>query len=181
MVIFVIILIAAIVLMVITESIKDRVPSYHESSSRIYKRIEEYSIRLTPEQLQEFERIFNYNSNIDNYPVAHGALSQDDYITYKKWTYHNADYLNKKFRSNVMIIGPKIDAKEEDEHIDLIFHGGCLDCKSQEVKGIERCKGCSYFQSNSKLPNLRIRSEEDKGYIINSQEEFNEIVKESLK
>ena len=38
-----------------------------------------------------------------------------------------------------------------------VFHGGCLDCKSQQTHGIRRCIGCRYFDANWDLPDLSMR------------------------
>jgi hypothetical protein len=35
-----------------------------------------------------------------------------------------------------------------------IFHGGCLQCKSQEKHGINRCLGCQYFEADWSKPDL---------------------------
>jgi hypothetical protein len=40
--------------------------------------------------------------------------------------------------------------------MSVIFHGGCLSCKSQQLKGIDRCVGCQYFDANWNLPDLSI-------------------------
>lgn len=37
-----------------------------------------------------------------------------------------------------------------------LFHGGCIRCKSQDIHGISRCKGCLYFKFNHSLPDLSI-------------------------
>lgn len=45
----------------------------------------------------------------------------------------------------------------------VIFHGGCLDCNSQEIYGKHRCTGCQYFEANWQLPNLSTgHAEEEK-------------------
>lgn len=36
----------------------------------------------------------------------------------------------------------------------IIYHGGCIDCKSQEKFGRKRCKGCSYYNNDYNLPDL---------------------------
>jgi hypothetical protein len=40
---------------------------------------------------------------------------------------------------------------------NIIFHGGCLVCKSQKINGVDRCRGCMYFRADWKKPNLRIK------------------------
>lgn len=37
-----------------------------------------------------------------------------------------------------------------------IFHGGCVNCQSQEIYGEERCAGCQYLDANWELPDLSI-------------------------
>lgn len=36
----------------------------------------------------------------------------------------------------------------------VIWHGGCLNCKSQERFGLERCIYCKYQKPNWNLPDL---------------------------
>lgn len=36
------------------------------------------------------------------------------------------------------------------------FHGGCNNCKSQQIYGIDRCKSCCYFRGDWNKPNLRV-------------------------
>ena len=38
-----------------------------------------------------------------------------------------------------------------------IFHGGCLDCYSQDLYDINRCNGCRYHDANWDRPDLHIK------------------------
>jgi hypothetical protein len=38
-----------------------------------------------------------------------------------------------------------------------VFHGGCLQCKSQDKHGIRRCLGCQYFDADWNKPDLSIK------------------------
>ena len=38
-----------------------------------------------------------------------------------------------------------------------IFHGGCLDCYSQEIYDINRCSGCQYHKADWDRPDLHIK------------------------
>ena len=45
------------------------------------------------------------------------------------------------------------------ERPSIVFHGGCLGCAMQRIKGVSYCKGCKYFdfKPSSELPNLNNR------------------------
>jgi len=38
----------------------------------------------------------------------------------------------------------------------IIFHGGCVSCLSQETMGKQRCLGCACFECNWDLPDLSL-------------------------
>lgn len=40
-----------------------------------------------------------------------------------------------------------------------IYHGGCVECYSQETYGFRRCRGCRYKKAIWSLPNLFVEKE----------------------
>lgn len=56
---------------------------------------------------------------------------------------------------------------------NIIFHGGCLGCKSQRIHSINRCKGCRYFKANWDSPNLFIEGEDSHTM---GADEFNDVL-----
>lgn len=47
------------------------------------------------------------------------------------------------------------DFKPKNRNDQIVYHGGCLGCKSQNQFGLNRCVGCKYFLFDNK-PNLFI-------------------------
>lgn len=74
-----------------------------------------------------------------------------NYLRENDWPEHVIEYDEKKKG----LISKAFDNPESKE--ELIFHGGCLSCKSQEKYGIGRCTGCQYFTADWSLPNLFIK------------------------
>jgi hypothetical protein len=37
-----------------------------------------------------------------------------------------------------------------------VYHGGCWDCYSQDINGLEVCKGCQYYDADWSKPDLSI-------------------------
>lgn len=42
----------------------------------------------------------------------------------------------------------------------VIFHGGCINCVSQERFGLERCYGCQFQKPDWNLPDKSIKKDE---------------------
>ncbi len=106
---------------------------------------------FTKQKEKHFESIFISHNKYHNYGVAK-QLPDDDYIEYKIWLEFNEERMMKKHFPNTLLI--------KGETPNIIFHGGCLGCKSQRIHGIDRCKGCQYFKGEWKKPDLRIKGEE---------------------
>lgn len=75
-------------------------------------------------------------------------LDDDEYICYTQWAGKNQEAMYKKHLPDAVVFCGKND--------NTIFHGGCLGCKSQQIHGIERCKGCQYFRGEWSKDNLFI-------------------------
>lgn len=39
----------------------------------------------------------------------------------------------------------------------IVFHGGCLRCKSQYIHGVDRCRGCCYFRAEWNKSDLSLK------------------------
>ena len=39
----------------------------------------------------------------------------------------------------------------------IIFHGGCIGCRTQKKKGVDNCRLCQYFDADWSLPDLSDR------------------------
>lgn len=77
------------------------------------------------------------------------SLNDNDYIAYHIWDKeHSQEMYNKHIPEATVIRG---------NPSNVVFHGGCLGCVSQERYGINRCKGCQYFRANWGLPDLSIK------------------------
>jgi hypothetical protein len=65
----------------------------------------------------------------------------------------------KNIYKDILILNSKsIDELNVYEEINsrnqIVFHGGCLGCYSQNDNGIKRCSGCQYFKAEWDKPNL---------------------------
>ena len=76
---------------------------------------------------------------------------ENDYASMKKFLGHD-DFIEENHIEKIRNIKKVFDEPNSKEN--LIFHGGCLGCKSQEQNGIGRCKGCKYFIADWSLPDL---------------------------
>lgn len=83
---------------------------------------------------------------------AKECLDDDQYIYYKIYEDAHWKELYKKYLPNVMIF--------RGDNPNIIFHGGCLGCKSQRLHGIDRCKGCTYFRHSAGSEDLHIEGED---------------------
>lgn len=61
----------------------------------------------------------------------------------------------------------------------VIFHGGCVNCNSQEMYGKKRCVGCKYFECNWDLPNLSTFEEIEGKRMAKIREEFRDADKKT--
>lgn len=50
----------------------------------------------------------------------------------------------------------------------VIFHGGCLGCNSQEAFGLQRCDGCCYRHADWNLPRLCTNIQVQKVYPLHT-------------
>ena len=66
----------------------------------------------------------------------------------------NNDTLIEHIKEHIVNVEKAYDNPNSKETI--VYHGGCLGCKSQKMNGIGACKGCQYFTANWGLPNLRV-------------------------
>lgn len=99
----------------------------------------------------EFEMIW-INKNVNDDYNAPDCLNEDEYLDYKLWEDMNTEIMYKKYLpNNILFIG---------KNPNIIFHGGCLGCRSQRLHGLERCKGCKYFRWKSGSQDLKINGEE---------------------
>jgi|WetSurMetagenome_2_1015567.scaffolds.fasta_scaffold194749_2 hypothetical protein len=94
----------------------------------------------------DFEQIWLGENKYKDY-LCSKRLSDDDYIRYHQWENEHSKEMYEKHLPNHIVFSGRTGDK-------LVFHGGCLRCNSQEVYGINRCKGCSYFKFNHSLPDL---------------------------
>lgn len=76
------------------------------------------------------------------------ALEDDEYIRYKQWENTNNIGMYKKHLPDTILVCGTPD--------NIVFHGGCLGCRSQQIHGIERCKRCQYFKAEWSKENLFI-------------------------
>jgi hypothetical protein len=83
-----------------------------------------------------FEMIWQAEHGSDSFATQ--CLDDDQYIYYKIYDDANWKELYRKYKPNAYVI--------RGDNPNIIFHGGCLGCKSQRLHGIDRCKGCTYFR-----------------------------------
>lgn len=95
---------------------------------------------------KEFENIFvrKYKHDFDT-----NMLDDNKYIEYLIWEDKNWEMLKEKHSLNVI----------RGTNPNIIFHGGCIGCRSQEINGIDRCRICQYFRGNYNKPDLSIKNE----------------------
>jgi hypothetical protein len=93
-----------------------------------------------------FEELW-INQNVKHLKMAKYSLNDDDYIDYKIWE----DQYFWKLHYNHL---PNKNVLRGDNNI-IVFHGGCLGCKTQEINTVYACKGCKYFKFTDK-PDLSI-------------------------
>ena len=95
-------------------------------------------------------------------------LTDKQYIDYKLWSSQNWKMLYKKHYPFVHVV--------MGENPNIIFSAMCLGCKSQDLHGIERCIGCSFFRQNTPdKSHLRISGGEA---ATMTQDEFDRIIKD---
>lgn len=111
--------------------------------------MENFNIISDADQLR-FEQIWIDRNVKDNYS-ADRNLSDDDRISFKIWEELYWKEMYAKHLPNTKIF--------KGDNPNIIFHGGCLGCKSQRIHGIDRCKGCSYFKGGD-TKNLFIPGED---------------------
>lgn len=106
-------------------------------------------LKLNKEEVKKeiFEQIWLAQRANDEYNLAVN-LNDDDYINYQIWEKANNERLYEKHKK--LISETRIGA-------DIVFHGRCVDCISQKIHGIERCKGCQYFKFIDGKPDLHIK------------------------
>jgi len=110
-----------------------------------------------------FESVWETVNN-RNYYGGSKHLHDNTYIMYKIWEKFNDERMEAKHYPNRRTIRGECDG--------IIFHGGCLGCASQELLGVDRCKGCTYFKSGRDLPNLEIKGGDVSRCTISSQEDW---------
>lgn len=87
-----------------------------------------------------FEDIW-IEENVHHNHERKDLIKDNDYIDYKIWDDINSEKLFKKHCPNTLVISQK--------HPNIVFHGGCLGCVSQQNHGIYRCVECRYFKFNA--------------------------------
>lgn len=90
-----------------------------------------------------------YAYNVDGDYGAERVLSDEEYISYHIWEDINCAKMYKLYKPDTTVF--------RSANPNIIFHGGCLGCKSQQSHGIDRCKGCQYFKADWKKPDLSIK------------------------
>ena len=90
--------------------------------------------------------------NVDEDYSALKNLTDNQYIEYYKFDEENYESLMAKYKPNTRYIRGK--------NPNIIFHGGCLGCASQRLRGINRCKGCVFFRFDCSKKDKRIEGEE---------------------
>lgn len=102
-----------------------------------------------------------------------GCLSCESQEKYGKWRclgcqYHKANWNLPNlstFKEEIpnknwdLLKSPLITLKKDEIPDDdgfVLFHGGCLNCKSQEFYGLNRCEGCMFREPNWSLPELTV-------------------------
>lgn len=99
----------------------------------------------------EFELIW-YAKNVNRNYDAPRVLSDDDYLDYKLWEDMNSGKLFKKHLPQMHVFNGK--------NPNIIFHGSCVGCMSQRLRGFDRCIGCQFFRGNWCKEDLHIKGEE---------------------
>ena len=103
---------------------------------------------FTDEENKKYADVW-YECNVkDNYN-AERQLSNEDYINYHIWEDINCERMYKLHKPNTMVM--------RGVNSMIVFHGGCLSCKSQQWHGIDRCIGCQYFKADWNKPDLNIK------------------------
>lgn len=64
------------------------------------------------------------------------------------WVDHNEEDLYAKYAPEIILF--------KGYASNIVFHGSCLGCASQEIHGIDRCKNCTFFKFDPSKPNLSI-------------------------
>jgi hypothetical protein len=113
---------------------------------------------------REFENIWVLKNVQNHYFGGLYELDDNDFIDYHIWQDLNFSDLAKKHLKNVKIT--------RGVNPNIIFHGGCLGCKSQRIYGIDRCKGCFYFRGKTN-DELKIDGEDCAKL---SEKEFKDII-----
>jgi len=106
---------------------------------------------FTHQEIRIFEELWVKHNKYGKYQDQY-KLDPDDYINYHIWCNINNDKMHKKHLPNTMVVS--------GINPNIIFHGGCLGCKSQRLHGINRCKGCSYFGVSNSNQSLFIDGED---------------------
>lgn len=92
--------------------------------------------------IEKFLQLWKDREVHDNLDAL-GVLNDNDYIMYKMWEQIHQHDLFKEFLPNTTLFSGSAGRTDQ-----LIFHGGCQSCNSQDIHGVNRCKGCLYFRWN---------------------------------
>jgi hypothetical protein len=119
-------------------------------SSKLTKMMEEDDEPMFPSiDMNNFEAIWVAENCKRDYGVAK-RLSDNEYIKYHIWERDNWKAMHAKHLPDHKVM--------RGVNPNIIFHGGCLSCVSQEKHGVDRCKGCLYFKFEHHKPKLKIGS-----------------------
>lgn len=98
-----------------------------------------------------FKSIWIDKNVADNFR-AHESLSDKEYVYYKVWCQMNDEHMYKTHLPNATVVSGSVNRIDK-----IIFHGGCLNCVSQEITGVGRCLGCQYFRADWNKPDLNVK------------------------
>ena len=90
--------------------------------------------------------------NVDKDRHTLKKLSDAEYVVYSAWRQLNNRQLYNKYLPNIRLVDGSENVKD-----NIIFHGGCKGCLSQQTNDIERCYDCMYFRANWNKPDLTIK------------------------
>jgi len=109
---------------------------YEEKMKDIY--YIDYFAMFPNDRKEAFKHFWIDTQNYDKPMRCIEFLSDDDYIEYKMYAdAYRTEWLTEQYPNGIIISG---------NNPNIIFHCGCLGCKSQRLHGIDRCKGCCYFR-----------------------------------
>lgn len=70
-------------------------------------------------------------------------------------SFNGSNRRNKIWKFKIKLLSNFVKSSYRDGVI--IFHGGCIGCKSQMKHGIKKCVGCQYFAADWSKPNLFLK------------------------